>query len=79
MEFDQELDTRGLMCPLPIIKTKLAMDGLEAGQVLRVVATDAGSKHDMPAFARTTRNALLDSQIDGAEYVYYLRKKGSGQ
>jgi tRNA 2-thiouridine synthesizing protein A len=78
MEFDQELDTRGLMCPLPIIKTKTAMDMLQPGEVLKVVSTDAGSVRDMEAFARHTRNALLDSHVDGSDYVYFLRKNGSG-
>ena len=77
MDFDQELDTRGLQCPLPILKTRLAMDGLQAGEVLRVVSTDAGSVPDMRAFAKQTRNELLDSRVDGEEYVYYLRKNGT--
>jgi TusA-related sulfurtransferase len=75
MEFNQELDTRGLQCPLPIIKTKTAIDRLQSGDVLKVISTDAGSVHDMPAFAKTTRNELLDSQTDGGDYIYYLRKK----
>ena len=75
MEFDQELDTRGLMCPLPIIKTKGAMDRLQPGDVLRVVSTDAGSVRDMPAFAKQTKNALLGSEVDGDDYVYYLEKQ----
>ena len=77
MQFDQELDTRGLMCPLPIIKTRAAMAGLQPGEILKVVSTDAGSAHDMPAFAQLTRNKLIDSRVDDGEYVYYLRKKGA--
>ena len=77
MEFDRELDTRGLLCPLPIVKTRAAMAGLRPGEVLRVVSTDAGSVHDMPAFAQLTRNTLVDSRVDGSDYVYYLRKKGA--
>ena len=76
MEFDQELDTRGLMCPLPIIKTKTAIDRLQPGEVLKVLSTDAGSVRDMEAFAKHTRNALLESLVDGEEFVYYLRKNG---
>jgi TusA-related sulfurtransferase len=78
MEFDQELDTRGLMCPLPIIRTKKAIDALQPGEVLKVVSTDAESVRDMEAFAKPTRNVLLDSRVDGSDYVYFLRKKGSG-
>ena len=74
MEFDQELDARGLMCPLPILKTKVALDGMRSGEVLKVVSTDAGSVRDMEAFALHTRNVLLDSLADGENYFYYLRK-----
>ena len=77
MEFDQELDTRGLQCPLPVLKTRLAMDGLQAGEVLRVVSTDAGSLKDMPAFAKLTKNALLGSRVEGEDYIYYLKKNGA--
>jgi len=74
MEFDQELDTRGLLCPLPILKTKVAMDRMRPGQVLKVVSTDAGSVRDMEAFARQTQNPLLQSLVDGKDYVFFLRK-----
>ncbi len=77
MDFDRELDTRGLQCPLPILKTRVAMDGLQAGEVLKIVATDAGSVQDMRAFAKVTRNALLHCQVNGQEYVYYLEKSGA--
>lgn len=77
MNFDQELDTRGLLCPLPILRTKVAMDGLQVGEVLRVVSTDAGSVRDMAAFAKHTRNDLLDSRVDGEDYIYYLKKNGT--
>jgi tRNA 2-thiouridine synthesizing protein A len=76
MEFDHELDTRGLLCPIPILKTKVAIDGLQSGQVLKVVSTDPGSVRDMEAFARQTRNPLLHSLVDGEDYVFFLRKKG---
>ena len=76
MRFDQELDARGLLCPLPILKTKVAMDKLQNGQVLKVVATDAGSMRDMEAFARQTGNPLLQSLAEGKEFIFYLRKEG---
>jgi len=74
MHFDDELDARGLFCPLPILKTRFALDALSPGQVLKVVATDGGSLRDMEAFARQTGNALLHSAAEGGEYVFYLRK-----
>lgn len=77
MEFDQELDTRGLLCPIPILKTKVAMDKLQPGQVLKVVTTDPGSVRDMEAFARQTRNPLLLSRVDGKDYTFFLCKEGT--
>ena len=75
MNFDKELDARGLNCPLPIIKTKKALNDLTSGQVLRVTSTDSGSIKDMEAFAKQTGNALLGSSQEGGDYVFFLKKK----
>ena len=75
MDFNKELDARGLNCPLPILKTKKALGELTAGQVLKVVSTDAGSVKDMEAFANQTGNELLGSEAEGKEYVFFLKKK----
>jgi tRNA 2-thiouridine synthesizing protein A len=75
MQFDRELDARGLQCPLPIVKTKKQLNDMAAGQVLKVVSTDVGSLKDMEAFAQATGNELLASQTQGKEYVFYLRRK----
>ncbi len=75
MDFNQELDARGLNCPLPILRTKKSLAGLAAGQVLKVVTTDPGAVKDMQAFANQTGNALAASSEAGGEYVFYLRKK----
>jgi tRNA 2-thiouridine synthesizing protein A len=77
MNFDRELDARGLLCPIPILKTKVAMDELRPGQVLKVVSTDPGSVRDMEAFARQTRNPLLHSRVDGKDHIFFLRKEGA--
>ena len=74
MDFDKELDARGLSCPLPIVKTKKSLNDMTAGQVLKVVATDSGSIKDMQAFANQAVNPLISSETQGAEYVCYLRK-----
>lgn len=74
MHFDRELDARGLLCPLPILKTRFALDAMASGHVLRVLATDAGSVRDMGAFARQTANELLYSTESDGEFVFYLRK-----
>ena len=75
MNFDKELDARGLSCPLPILKTKKALNDLVSGQVLKVMATDPGSIKDMQAFATQTGNALLSTEEADKTYVFYLKKK----
>ena len=75
VEFDQELDTRGLSCPLPILKTKKSLNGLQSGQVLKIVATDPGSVKDMQAFSKQTGNPLLSSNEENKTFVFYMRKK----
>lgn len=74
MNFDKELDARGLSCPLPIVKTKKSLNDMAAGQVLRVVSTDVGSIKDMQAFASQTGNPLVATENQGREFVFYLRK-----
>ena len=75
MNIDQELDTRGLNCPLPILKAKKALSGMESGQVLRVTATDSGSVRDFQAFARQTGNELLEQQTAGADFIHVMRRR----
>ena len=72
---DKELDARGLSCPLPILKTKKALNELASGQVLKVVSTDPGSIKDMQAFSNQTGNPLVSQSEQGKEYVFFLRKK----
>jgi tRNA 2-thiouridine synthesizing protein A len=75
MEISKELDTRGLNCPLPILKAKKALGELTSGQILRVVATDAGSVRDFQAFAKQTGNDLLEQQTAGNEFIHILRRR----
>ena len=75
MESQKEIDTRGLNCPLPILKAKKALSELQAGQVLKVLATDPGSVRDFQAFARQTGNELIEQTTVGAEFVHYLRRR----
>lgn len=75
MSFDKELDTRGMNCPLPILKTKKALADMTSGQVLKVVSTDAGSVKDMQAFANQTGNALVSSSEEKGEYIFMMQKK----
>jgi tRNA 2-thiouridine synthesizing protein A len=73
--FDKELDARGLNCPLPILRAKKALNELEGGQVLRIVATDPGSVKDFQAFAKQTGNELLESNEAEGEFSFLLKKK----
>ena len=75
MDFDKDLDARGLNCPLPILKTKKALGDMSGGQVLRVTSTDAGSVKDMEAFAKQTGNELLGSSQEGGGFVFFIKKK----
>jgi tRNA 2-thiouridine synthesizing protein A len=74
MNFDKELDARGLNCPLPILKTKKMLAEITSGQVLKVVSTDPGSVKDMQAFARQTGNELVASNESSGEYIFFMRK-----
>ena len=75
IRFDHELDTRGLNCPLPILRTKKALNDMVSGQVLKVVATDPGSVRDFQAFSKQTGNQLLMSDENAGEFLFMLRKK----
>ena len=75
MNFQKELDARGLNCPLPILKTKKALADMASGDVLRVVATDAGSVRDFQAFAKQTGNELLSHAEENREFVFFMRRK----
>lgn len=74
MQYDQELDATGLNCPLPILRAKKSLGGLQAGQILHIVATDPGSVKDFDAFAKQTGNQLLDSREEGGKFHFYLKK-----
>ena len=75
MQFDKELDARGLNCPLPILRTKKALTDMASGQVLRIMATDPGSLKDFQAFCKQTGNALLSSDTRDNEFVFFMQKK----
>jgi tRNA 2-thiouridine synthesizing protein A len=75
MDAQKEIDTRGLNCPLPILKAKKALADMTSGQVLKVVATDPGSVRDFQAFARQTGNDLLEQTSTNDEFVHYLRRR----
>lgn len=75
MEFQKDLDARGLNCPLPILKAKKALAEMQTGEVLRIVATDSGSVRDFQAFAKQTGNALVAHSVNNGEYTFLMRRK----
>ncbi len=75
MDIHRELDTRGLNCPLPILKTKKTLAEMQSGEVLRVVSTDPGSIRDFQAFARQTGNELVEQVSGSAEFVHVLKRR----
>ncbi|HEY6967118.1 MAG TPA: sulfurtransferase TusA family protein [Burkholderiales bacterium] len=75
MQFDREIDTRGLNCPLPILRTKKSLADVTSGQVLKIVATDPGSVKDFETFARQTGHTLLSHAEANGEFTFYLKKK----
>ena len=75
MHIHKEIDTRGLNCPLPILKAKKALSDMLSGQLLKVVATDPGSTRDFQAFAKQTGNDLVDQQTVGTDFVHVLKRK----
>lgn len=75
MQIDQEVDARGLNCPLPILRAKKALAGMASGQLLRVVATDTGSLRDFQAFAKQTGNELVEQRTEGAVFIHVLRRR----
>ena len=75
MEIHQEIDTRGLNCPLPILKAKKALAAMSSGELRKVVATDTGSLKDFQAFAKQTGNELVQQETVGDEFIHILRRR----
>jgi tRNA 2-thiouridine synthesizing protein A len=71
---DKELDCSGMLCPMPVIKTAKAIKEIGVGQILKMIATDAGAPSDMQAWSRQTGHALLESGEQGGKYVFYFRR-----
>lgn len=77
MEFNKDLDARGLRCPLPILRCKKGMAEIEAGQVLKVLATDPGAVKDFQAFCKQTGHELLSLEEQNKEFTFYIRKRSN--
>ncbi|MFM2035521.1 MAG: hypothetical protein RL459_786 [Pseudomonadota bacterium] len=75
MNVNKDLDTRGLNCPLPILKAKKALADMVSGEILRVVSTDAGSVRDFQAFAKQTGNELVGQETVGSDFIHVMRRR----
>ena len=75
IKIKEELDARGLSCPLPILKTKKAIDGLKSGEILKMTATDPGSVSDMDSWSKRTGHKLVEQSQNDGEFVFFIKKK----
>ncbi len=75
LQADRELNCEGLLCPMPIVKLSKEVRAMQAGQVLKMIATDKGAPADVQAWSRQTGNELLDSHEEGGQFVFIVRKK----
>lgn len=71
---DEVLDVQGLCCPMPVVKSKKAIDALELGQVLEIIGTDPGSKGDIPAWANRAGHEFLGSTEEGEVFHFFVKK-----
>ena len=72
---NREVDAVGMHCPLPILRTKKALADMQSGEILKIIATDAGAKHDFPAFAKQTGNQLIATEVVNDTFVFYLKRR----
>ena len=74
-QIDKELDCVGMICPLPVLRTKKALSDMQTGQILRIKATDRGAEHDIPMFAKQTGNELVASESEDDLFIFYLKRR----
>lgn len=72
---DKEVDCTGMICPLPVLRTKKALSDMQTGQILKVIATDTGAEHDIPMFAKQTGNTLVHSEIQDEAFIFHLKRR----
>jgi len=75
MHYDLEVDATGLKCPLPILRCKKGLNEIESDQVLKIIATDPGSKKDFDAFCRQTGHELLSLHEDNGVITFFIKKR----
>ena len=72
---DKEVDCIGMICPLPVLRTKKALADMQSGQILKIKATDPGAQHDLPMFAKQTGNELVAIEEQDELFIFYLRRR----
>ena len=75
MKSDIRVDASGLNCPMPVLKAKKALDGISAGQVLEFIATDSGTRADIPALLKRLGHELVEAKEEDGKFFFYIRKK----
>ncbi len=75
VQADEVLDTKGLNCPMPVLKTKKALDAIDSGKVLEVISTDPGSKSDIPALLNRLGHELMETTEEGSTISFFIKKK----
>lgn len=74
IKVDLELDLKGLLCPMPMVKVSQNINNVPVGGVIRAVATDPGSLADIPSWARTTGNEIVKQEQNGSELIYFIKR-----
>jgi tRNA 2-thiouridine synthesizing protein A len=74
MQTDIVVDTKGMACPMPIVKAKKALESLKSGQIMEVISTDKGSVNDFQAWVKQTKHELIKHEVINGVYKYYVRK-----
>jgi tRNA 2-thiouridine synthesizing protein A len=72
--FDSELDTSGMNCPMPVLKSKKALKELEIGKILKIISTDHGSIKDIPSWIKVTGQELIDQVEQEGKYIFYVKR-----
>lgn len=74
VKVDLELDLKGLLCPLPMVRVSQNIGNVPIGGVIRATATDPGSLADIPSWARSTGNEIIKQEQDGSDLIFYIKR-----
>jgi tRNA 2-thiouridine synthesizing protein A len=74
MKVDMELDLKGLLCPLPMVRVSQNITNVPVGGILKAVATDPGSLADIPSWARSTGHEIVKQEQEGTDFIFYIKR-----